>query len=183
MRKINVDIVLCIVILFTSCVKDVDFNQAKDLVVKPAYVTSLMQFSINQTGLFDKITNTEIIEIKNTYGFSFIDKLEGKEQIEKVVLDFEFHNPFNRKFTAQYSFFDANDMATHSVNIEIPANADGSKHREEILIANNPNLFNTTKIHSKMRLLPSPDGSVIDVNTQKTLKIVLSGIFYLNVKL
>lgn len=184
MKKIKNLAIFCLMLALTSCVKDIDFNQANNLVLKPTYVASLLNFSFDQTSFFDKVTNSEIIAIKNKYRFSFTDDINAEGKVEKIILDFEFDNPFNREFDLEYTFFDVNDNSTYkSIKISIPANASNFKYQEEILVSNNPNLFNTSQLITLTKLLPSTDASVIDVNTSKELKFTLSGTFYLKVRL
>lgn len=184
MKKIKKLIVFCLMLVLASCVKDIDFNQAKNLVLKPTYVASLLTFSFGQTSFFDKVTNSEIIEIKNKYRFSFTDDIDAKGKAEKIILDFEFDNPFNRRFDLEYTFFDVNDNSTYKpVKISVPAKVSKFKYQEEILVSNNPNLFNTSQLITSTKLLPSTDASVINVNIPRELKFTLSGTFYLKVRL
>lgn len=169
---------------FMSCYKDIDFDQAKKLVLKPTYVASILKFNFAQTDLFNLVSNTEVIELNNKYGVSFSRREEAKEKVEKMILDFEFENPFNREFNLEFSFLDANNTLTYSkVVIKVPANTKGFKHQETVVIANNPNFFNTSSLSSKIQLLPSADGSKINIKVAKEFNFTLSGTFYLKLQI
>lgn len=183
MKKVKILIFFCLTVLSISCYKDIDFNQVNQLVLKPTYVASILKFNLKQTDLFNKVLSAEIVELNNTYELSFTERNEVRERVEKMVLDFEFENPFDREFNIEYSFFNANNEITYpKVIVKIPANIKGFKHQETVIITNNPNFFGTTLLASKIQLLPSADGSKIDVNEVKEFNFTLSGTFYLKLQ-
>lgn len=182
MKKIKIGVLFCLIFSVVSCVKDIDFNQANQLELQPTYVASLLTFDLKQTSLFNLVTNTEIVTIENTYSFSFTRDVNIEKKVQKIVLNFQFNNPFNRNFEVEYLFFDTNNIATYkTLIINVPANSANFKHQEEILISSNPNLLKTEQMHSKIRLLPSTDNSVINVNEAKSFNFKLAGTFYLKV--
>jgi len=168
------------VLLCGSCVKDIDFKQAEKLELTPTIVAALVNINVKQTAIVSVsgIEKDEFIDISRSDVFSN----STFDKVEKVVVNFEITNPFNRRFTLLLFFFDDIDTVTYQFPlITVPENIDNYKFSHEIIIANSPLIVNSKNLNTTIRLLPSLDGSIIDVNDNKTFKINSSGIFYLKI--
>ena len=166
------------ILLCSSCVKNIDFEQAESIELTPTVVAALVNIDIKQTTIVNTsgIENTEFIDVSrfDVFSNSTFDK------VEKMVVNFEIANPFDRSFTLLLLFFDDNDTVTYQFPlISIPENVVNYKFAHEIIIANSPLILGSKNLNTTIRLLPSLDGSIVDINDNKILKITSSGTFYL----
>ena len=153
----NFSALFFVLFLFSSCVKQLDFDQVNDLSISPAYKSPLVYFTVNQT---DFLLNTvEIPTITGEFPFTIIDNSLVKENLKEVELEFEINNQFSRDFTLGILLLDDNDIVTYSIPIVvINANTVLFTQKSNILIANNLLFLESTKIQFTISLLPSSDG-------------------------
>ena len=168
---------------FTSCVKDIDFNQTEDFIATPEIKLALVNFNIEQTDLVIPGTNTEISgDIKDSARFTAFDNNVAQENLEKVILDFKVKNEFNRNFEIRFILSDENGNETYpSLLLSINRNDGSFTHTEEIIIANHPLFLQTKKIEAVLSLLPSSDGSTIDPSIEKKLQFQSGGAFHFKI--
>ena len=174
---------LVCIFLLSSCMKQVDFDQIKDLTFTPVFKASVMHFTLNQVTFFDRINSLEIITpINRTSSFVSLNSSFVRNNLEEVHLEFEINNEFNRNFTAIFEFLDDNNVVTHSFQtFNIAANNLKYLHQEKIIVSGNQQFLSSTKIRAFIRLLPSTNGALIDPNVEKKLVFKTAGTFFLNI--
>ena len=168
------------VFLCVSCVKDLDFNQVEDIELTPTMLAALVNIDIKQSSIVNAIgvENTEFVDVSRFDIFSN----SVFEKVERMVVNFDITNPFNRNFTLLLTFYDDNDAVTYQFPlITIPKDVANYEFSHEIIIANSSSILSSKKLNSTIKLLPSMDGTIIDINDNKTFKINSSGIFYFKI--
>ncbi len=173
-------LLLISVVINSSCVKDIDFNQAENLELTPTFIAAMVNTTINQT----QIINSSGIEINEFKDISRFDVFSSSafEKVEKMMLNFEVSNPFDRIFTIALVFFDDNANVTYQFPlITIPENVNNYKFSHEIIIANSPSILRSKNLNTTINLLPSSDGSIININEDKIFKFTSSGTFFLKI--
>ncbi|MFV0248638.1 MAG: hypothetical protein ACK5H1_06735 [Tenacibaculum sp.] len=169
-----------VLILFSACVKEVDFELANDIELTPAYTIPLIYSKIPQTLLVSP-SGVEASRITDIANIGNLDKFIA-DKLEKIELNLEINNPFDRKFLLDFIFLNNLDIETYRINqIIINENQNAFKVKEEILLANNKNILNTTKIELTFELLPSSNGSIININTAKIFEFKSAGTLYFRV--
>lgn len=167
----------------TSCVKDVDFNQANNLELTPAYVISLVNLKVPQTDLIDQATKDEVLSITDKSAITVFNRSDVQKYLEKLVLNVEIANTFNRNFILTYSFLDANNIATHNpVQLNVSAKDLTFTHKEEILVTSNQNFLQTRFVEATLQLQPSTDGSTIDITKEDTFTLKSAATLFFRVK-
>ncbi|WP_143032225.1 hypothetical protein [Tenacibaculum sp. MAR_2009_124] len=177
-----VSIVFCIVIfvVLSSCVEDLDFNQADDIELTPTYIGSLIYSNLPQTSLVSP-TGIEVSRISDVTRVEIFEN-SVTDRLKKVDIDFEITNPFDRRFTIDFRFLNqANDETYRIPQIEVNQNVSKYKVKEEIILSDNSAILNSTKIEVTVELLPSADGSIIDINDDKTFIFKSAGTFYFGI--
>ncbi len=169
---------LVLLLLLASCVKNLDFDQANDLDLTPTFVVSLVNAELQQT-FFVSPNGNETYQFKDESTINFFN---NDSHVTKIDLNFEFTNPFNRQFLIDFNFLN-NTTVTHSISqISVPANATAFKFTEEIPLTANSPIYNSNKVEVTVTLLPSSDGSIIDINEPKTFIFHSAGTIYLSTK-
>ncbi|WP_408031882.1 hypothetical protein [Tenacibaculum xiamenense] len=164
----------------SSCVEDLDFDQADDIELTPTYIGSLIYSNLPQTSLVSP-TGVEIGRITDVTRVEIFEN-SVTDRLKKVDIDFEITNPFNRRFTIDFRFLNqANDETYRIPQIAVGPNVSKYKVKEEIILSENNNILNSTKIEVTLELLPSTDGSIIDINDDKTFILKSAGTFYFGI--
>lgn len=167
-------------LLFTSCVKEVDFNQSDDLSIQPKYVASIVHFTINQDKFIDDLGN-ELVKISENFSTPLNTSSVANENITKAEIQFKTSNTFNRTIIVVLKLYDAVGNATFTFNpITLNPNTSNKIQTQIIQGFDLKNFSRSNMASIEVLLLPSSDGSVIDVNIQKFINVQVSGIFHLN---
>ncbi|WP_157578111.1 hypothetical protein, partial [Tenacibaculum ovolyticum] len=77
--------------------KDLDFNQVEDIELTPTMLAALVNIDIKQSSIVNAIgvENTEFVDVSRFDIFSN----SVFEKVERMVVNFDITNPFNRNFT------------------------------------------------------------------------------------
>ncbi len=181
MRKKQIYCLLAFVSLFLSaCIDNIDFNQAENFEATPVVALSLVNADITQNDLV--VGGAEVGSITQTSEFTVLDNDTARNNLERVVLRFEISNQFNRSFRVDFIFLDENDVSTNNdITLNVTANNTNFTQENEIVVANNLSFLNSRKVQVVLTLLPSTDGSTIDINVPTTLDFKSAGTFYFRV--
>ncbi len=182
MKKIRVHHTFLLALLFiiASCVKDIDFNQTEELLLSPEYLISLVYTNIDQTNFLDS-SGTEISQITDRTRVDFFGSFT-EDYLQKIDLDINILNSFDRNFTLDFRFLDENNRETYSIStISIAANSTDFRYTEEVDVVANPAMLRTDSIEITLTLEPSSDGSVINSTQQANFIFKAAGTFYLRI--
>jgi hypothetical protein len=141
----KISVVICFFV-FTSCYESLDFNQLKDHVSKPVFSSALTYYTVVPAQFFNAagIQQNSISDITQFKGFenSYI-----KDNLVKIDFNAEIKNGFDREVTILVDFLNKNDAVVYSFT---PIIVEGGNLNftflEEIEIALNKNILNTTKV-------------------------------------
>lgn len=106
--------ILCVLILSISCVKDLDFEQAENVVLTPTYEVDFVYFKVdtNRFADFDidpTIFIPEVI-VNDTLDYDLLGTDFVVDNLERVELTFEFRNSIERDFNFDFGFLDDNNQ-------------------------------------------------------------------------
>ncbi len=168
---------------FSSCVKDVDFNQADNLVLTPVVASSVVYTDVeasrfSENGIELQVVRDSIANIEIFNEQFVIDNLVRTELI------FEATNTIDRTFELQVEFLDDNDVLLDSFSFEAQPSPDGneviSETTEDYVGQRLDALKQTTKMVITLTLFPSNDGSILNADSTGRIILKSSGLFYLN---
>jgi len=173
--------ILIFLVTFSSCTKDVDFNQIDDVSVKPTFVFPLIYSNFSAINFLDN-TNQEITISS--------DRIEApidaniKNYLEKVQFTVVTSNTFNRSFNLAFNFFDSGGNLIYTLQplIHVDANTGETTYllevpENDIWVVNNSRFFGFL-----VELVPSTDGSTINGTEIATLSIKSSVKLFYNYK-
>ena len=169
--------ILILALMMSSCVGDLDFNQANDFELTPEFAVSLVRFTVDQNDFL--VGGNEVVLPPQTTIFSVLDNTTAQENLTQVVFKFEAINTFNRDFEIDFVLLDNTDRETYrSATLMIDAEQDDFYYEELVNIAATPLFLQSTKIRVEIRLMPSSNGSVLNANNQSILIFKSAGDFY-----
>ncbi len=99
----------------TSCIKDIDFDQAGDISLQPEIQASLLIFEVDEGDFIDPETNSQRLIIRDTVRLEFLDDDYIQKDLEKVEFSFKFRNSFPQSFSNRILFLSENNSLQHEV--------------------------------------------------------------------
>ncbi|WP_109097929.1 hypothetical protein [Aquimarina sp. AU58] len=105
---------ICILISSISCVKDVNFEQAEDVVLTPVYEVDFVYSRFDTSQFVDSnidpaIVIPEVI-VNDTLDYDLLGTDFVVDNLERVELTFEFTNTIERDFDFDFGFLNDNDQ-------------------------------------------------------------------------
>lgn len=117
-RKITA--ILCCLFL-TSCIKDVDFSQAEDIILTPDLEVDLIKYQLNQNDFLDSETNAYTPQIRDTVRLEFLNDTYIQESLRYAEFRFRHENRFPYRISSDIQFLSNNNRRQFNVSYEIPA--------------------------------------------------------------
>lgn len=122
-RKISLTFTFLILML-TSCVKDVDLDQAKEIVIPPKAALDLVFFTLTRED-FEGDQNSPLMASDFTR-LDFLDDDYIQNNLVRADFNFRFTNSFEREFVAVIRFLSEGNAVQHEILIPIPAGTGAS---------------------------------------------------------
>lgn len=111
-------IFLCVMLL-TSCVKDVDFDQAENILPTPTFESNLIFSSLEATNFIDDTTQQEVVVLTDTTRLEFINSDFFVDQLTKTNFTFQFTNSLDRSFNIDFVFVNDNNEQRYLAQVEV----------------------------------------------------------------
>jgi len=167
---------LCFLI---SCTDNLNFDEI-NLNVDPILTAPLIYFELNQDDFYNSTTATEIPLITDTSDFRVFKSSAIRNDVFKVVFDFEIENRFDRSFEVNIVFFDGNDNITRTIpSFNIGAQDLNYVASDSIDIAASSIFLTSRKVSVEVKLNPS--STQIDPNIYQLIKFKSTGTFHLSI--
>lgn len=106
-------------LFFVACSSDLDFNQAKNVRLEPAYVANLVYFDIPANEFVTAGTENSIFIDRSTV--DVFNNTFFVNDLVKVDLDFEINNTIARAYTLEVKLFNASGTQLDIFSIAVPA--------------------------------------------------------------
>ncbi|WP_179343835.1 hypothetical protein [Winogradskyella ursingii] len=175
-----------LIVFFTSCVKDVDFEQAENITLTPTIASSIL-FSNSEASRFSD-NGMELETVTDTVpDITILKDQFVNDNLIRAELVFEAANTINRTFGLQVDFLNEDDELEHTFSFFANPSSNGNE-----VITNYTEIFEddslealkfTSKLIITLSLLPSNDGSMLNENSEGNIGLKSKGIFYFNVEL
>jgi hypothetical protein len=110
-----------VILLFTACVKDTDFDQSDDILLTPAIVLDFLFFNLGSENFTDIGVNNLVVS-----DTTFFDLLIEDFTIDNLIkADFYFKNTnsFSIQLNTQYQFLDENNELHYEITIPVNSGA------------------------------------------------------------
>ncbi len=180
--------ILCMVVQLISCVKDVDFDQASDIVLTPVYEVDFIYSRFDTSQFIDPDEDPSVvipeIVVNDTLNYDLLGTDFVVDNLEQVALTFEFSNTIERDFEFSFGFLDdANQRIgpsfTITANAGLGAGTDPVVTTEEIILDNATiNILGAaTKLISSIRI------QNVNSSLQGILELKSKGTYFINYEL
>lgn len=125
----------------TSCVKDVDFNQAGDIALRPNIQTDLIIFDVDEKDFIDEDKNQQKTGISDAVRLEFLDDSYIQQNLQEVEFSFRYTNSFPQAFYTRILFLSETNSKQHEVSFFVGAGSIGNPAvTEKIEMINEENI-------------------------------------------
>lgn len=173
----------CVLQFMSSCVKDVDFEQADNLSVTPVLEASLIFFE-EAAPRFSTTTSGENVTIIDSTDVTIFNDDFVVDNLTRAEFLFETTNSIDRTFTTEIEFLDENDELLYLVEFIVPASEDNEPQttiHEEIFIDETLiDLKTTTQLVLSLTMQETPDDIPLDNDSIGLINIQSKGTFFIN---
>lgn len=159
-----------ILILCTSCVKDVDFNQTAEIIIAPKVDLDLVFFDLDTANFMSADTGMPVAVIRDTTRLEFLDDDFIRENLRQIDFVFRYDNSFAQSFEHQALFLNDADEVQYAVTFDVEASPGGTavttlftQTVEEIDL---DAIRNSIKMLIELTLLPNGDPVVGELSHQ-----------------
>lgn len=171
-------ILFFIFLFFASCLNNVSFDDT-DLNAKPVINMPLVYFAVNQEDFFDNAQNIEINSISDTSDFTLFDDNRVRTNLERVDLNLEVDNEFNRDFDLLVEFLDDSNNVVFQFNtFTIRAGENDKQFAQRVDVAGNTSILLAKQVRITVNLRTS--STVLDPTVPRELDFKSFGVFYLS---
>lgn len=106
------------ILLFTSCVKDVDLDQYNEIAIKPKAALDLVFFELTSE---DFSNHNNDLRAADDTRLDFLDDDYIQNNLLRTDLNFRFTNSFETEFVAVVRLLSESNAVQHEIQIPIPA--------------------------------------------------------------
>ncbi|MGM1055259.1 MAG: hypothetical protein ACQEWG_05160 [Bacteroidota bacterium] len=103
----------------TSCVKDVDLDQADRITLQPDLQVDLLIFDVDEVDFRDPETNELKTIIRDTVRLEFLDDDYIQDDLSEVEFSFKYINSFPQSFNNSILFLSENNQVQHRIDFPI----------------------------------------------------------------
>jgi hypothetical protein len=112
-------------ILCASCVKDVDFDQADEIIISPKVDLDLVFFELDTENFVTAETGEAISVIRDTTRLEFLDDGFVRDNLLQIDFVFRYDNSFSQTFEHSALFLNEEDEVQYEVTFDVAASSDG----------------------------------------------------------
>ena len=119
--RIKCRVLLALLLVITSsCVRDVDLDQAENVVLEPVVDLNLVYFNLEGDRFFDLSQNLPVPTLRDTTEIRFLDDTDIQESLKQVDFLFRFTNTVPRAFAVDYRFIGEQNDTTYTFGTTVP---------------------------------------------------------------
>lgn len=183
-NKVNVLILFVLSLIITSCIKDLDFDQAENFAISPVVVSSFIFIEEPANRFVDN--GIEITTIRDTIkNIEILSDQFVADNLIKAEFLFETTNSVNRAFQVQVEFFndafELQEISSFTV-LQSPLNEEIISESTKTFEGNSLEALKaTSQIVITLTLLPSSDGSILNENSIGQLRLRSKATFYFDI--
>ena len=118
-------VLLLFLIVLNSCVKDVDVQQARDIVIPPTAAVDIVYFTLTPSDFFPAPADTTVVA-DDEVRLEFLDDDYIRSSLTRADFNFVFSNSFPQEFTSTIRFLSPSNNEKYMVQLEIPPGEPGA---------------------------------------------------------
>lgn len=113
-------VVFSVIFLLSSCVRDIDVDQAREIVLPPRIAIDLVYFTL-ESDQFTHGSSSEVRTAKDEVRLEFLDDFYIRQSLVRADFNFRYTNTFNTVFRNKIIFLSEDNLERYRIEFEIPA--------------------------------------------------------------
>lgn len=102
------------ILLLAACVKDIDFEQANEVILTPTMELDLIHFNLSASAFFDSNTSNPILTVRDTVELRFLSEGDIQDGLKRAEFYFKFTNSIQRSFITDFQFLSEQNDTTYT---------------------------------------------------------------------
>lgn len=131
--------VLLVLILFASCIRDVDVDQARDIIIPPTAALDLVYFTIDGSHFHEQ--GEGVLKATDQTRLEFLDDDYIRDGLVRADFNFQYTSTFSEEITSTIYFISEYGRVMYTIQFVVPAGTPES-----------PNSINYTEIIKQDRI-------------------------------
>ncbi|MFD1603105.1 hypothetical protein ACFSJW_06605 [Flavobacterium artemisiae] len=172
--------IILLLLFFSSCSSELDFDQVKDLKLEPVFVGNLAYFDVPANQLIDDGGNHIAYDVR---AFDIFKEKFLNDHLKKAEFDFEIENNIDRAFVVNFLLLSADDTVLERLSYIVPAykgSPNVIKYPTEVFANERLDLLKQTVKIGFVVLIQS--GTPLNENSVGNLKLRSSATAYLEIE-
>ncbi|MBP2830961.1 hypothetical protein J8281_02075 [Aquimarina sp. U1-2] len=171
-----------------ACVKDVDFDQIEDVVLTPVYEVDFIYSKFDTSQFIDSsipptVTLPEVV-ISDTLNYDLLGTDFVVENLEQVILSFEFRNTIEREFTFSFGFLNDSNQRIGSSYTVVASAGEGSNTdpvlTSEVILLDKSDI---TTLSAATKLITEIRVQNVNVSLSGVLELKSKGTYFITYEL
>ncbi len=133
-----------------SCIKDVDFDNTRDIAFTPDIQSDLLIFEVDSDDFTHPTTGAYLNVIRDTVRLEFLDDDYIQDNLQLVEFSFKYRNSFPQSFLNKISFLSENNRLQHQISYPINPGRQNTMVVTEHIEVIGPDRINVIKNSIKM---------------------------------
>ena len=176
--------IIVVITIITSCVKDVDFEQADNFSLTPVLASTVLYTEVEASRFSENGVEIELVRdsIANIeiFGEEFV-----RDNLVKAELVFEATNTINRTFNLRVDFLNEADELQHTLSFDVLESSSGNAIVTDYIEIFEDDSLDALKLITKMvvtlTIYASSDGTMLNEDSTGKVSLKSKGIFYFNI--
>ena len=171
---------LILILTILSCVKDIDLDQAEDVVLSPVVELDLIYFDLVPSDFSDPDSGLPLLTLRDTTEIRFLDDPEISESIRRADFFFRFTNSVASEFNVEFSFLSESLDTTYVTQTTVARGIDGNASITEFEeIVADPEIYDLTRANRVVVSVTFPNA---DPSLEGELNLQSKTTYYLEIR-
>ncbi|WP_424495111.1 hypothetical protein [Salinimicrobium sp. GXAS 041] len=119
-KFLHLFLLVTLLLISTGCFRDVDVDQAEEIVIPPSAALDLVYFTLDSTH-FEQRNSTGTLIARDIVRLEFLDDDYIRDGLVRADYNFIYTNTFKFPIQNTIHFLSENDVVKYRLNFEIPA--------------------------------------------------------------
>ncbi len=164
-------------ILFVSCVKDTNFDNADEIALTPIIESNFIYFNLSGSDFYDSQNNIPKLILRDTTEIRFLDDSGFRDALKNAEFYFKYSNSIPKQFDVTYRFLSEVNDTTFTFNNTVAAgNLQNAVVTEQTRNIEGEEIISLTNSNKVVVIVTIPSA---DANLSGILNLQSKGTFFL----
>lgn len=167
-------------ILSQSCAKDVDFDQASQVALRPVVELNLIFFDLEASTFLGQENGQFNQTVRDTTEIRFLDDTGTQESLQRMDFLFQFTNSFDRSFLVDFQFITEDNDTAYTIQAAVaPGSLSAPNETEVLQVVEGEDILNLTMAN---RLVVAVNIDSVDPSLEGLLNLQSKTTYFFEIK-